>query len=158
MQVYKPVVSVILQECPGEISLGIAVAGCPYGCKDCSYKSLDKYGTVDLSLAKFEDALKKYQGLATAVVWMGGCWLKDQLTEYLVRAKSYGYKNCLYTGLNQLSDIDSSILPHLDYCKTGRWQGLPITDPQSNQKFWDVETGKDISSKFHREATTTTTI
>lgn len=148
MKVFRPVFNIVMRETPGEISIGIMVAGCPYGCRGCSYKSLEKYGTVELTLPMFEEALKKNQGLATCVVWMGGCWLKSELVEYLARAKSYGYKNCLYTGIQKLGEVDSSITALLDYCKTGRWEGKPITDPSSNQHFWDVKTGEDISDRF----------
>lgn len=148
MEVYKPVISVILQECPGEISLGCMVAGCPYGCQGCSYKSLEKFGKVEMTIPMYEEELKKYSGQATCVVFMGGCWLGNELTVYLERAKQYGYKTCLYTGLKNLGEIESSILKNLDFCKTGRWEGIPLTAAGSNQRFWDVKNQEDLTYKF----------
>jgi len=147
MQVYKPIFNVVLREVPGEVSIGFMVSGCKQGCNGCSYKSLDKHGTEDLSLWHFEEILKDNQGLASCIVWMGGEWMED-LPEFLARAKSLGYKNCLYTGMKTLGDIPSSVSALLDFAKTGRWEGKPLTDVDSNQKFWDVQTKTDITHKF----------
>ncbi|MCK9154556.1 MAG: hypothetical protein M0P12_00430 [Paludibacteraceae bacterium] len=148
MEVFKPVINVVLSECPGEISLGIMVAGCPYGCKGCSYKSLEKFGRVELTLSMFEEELRKYHNQATAVVFMGGCWLGNELTVYLERSKSNGYKTCLYTGLKNIGEIEPSIIKNLDYCKYGRWEGIPLAEKNSNQRFWDIKNNTDLTYKF----------
>lgn len=149
MRVLKPFYSVVLQEVPGEVSIAWAVQGCKQGCSNCSYKSLEKYGTEELTIKRFESILEDNMGLATCVVWMGGEW-EDDFIEYLHRAKSLGYKNCLYTGMRLLSEVPQNILSCLDYCKVGKWEGKGLNDPDTNQKFWEVPTQIDMTYKFQQ--------
>lgn len=147
MKVYKPVYNVVLRECPGEISIGFMAAGCKQGCKDCSYKSLERYGTEELQISKFKEILSDNSGLATTVLFMGGEWNND-FCQYLDIAKSMGYKTCLYTGLKGLEDVPDQISSRLDFCKTGKWMGIPLTNPDTNQRFWDVQNKQDLTHKF----------
>ena len=150
MKVYKPIYNVVLREVPGEISVGFMVAGCKQGCKDCSYKSLEKFGTEELDLAKFEAILKKNDGLATCALFMGGEW-DGELAHFLSLAKGLGYKTCLFTGMKSLDDITPDISCKLDFCKTGRWEGIPLTDVKTNQKFWDVKNKAELTYKFQQK-------
>lgn len=62
-------------------------------------------------------------------------------------AQGLGLKTALYTGLDQ---IDSSIMAHLNFLKTGPYQkdhgGLG--QPNSNQKLINVLTGEVLNSLF----------
>jgi anaerobic ribonucleoside-triphosphate reductase activating protein len=148
--VYNPVYSVVLQEVPGEISIGIQVATCKQGCKGCSYKYLDKFGKIDMDMQKFEKILKDNQGLATCVLFMGGEEECD-LPDFLDRAKSLGYKTCMYTGMRTIGEIDIRISSKLDYIKVGRWEGKSLKDPDTNQRFYSLPEKKDITDIFQRK-------
>ena len=150
MQVLKPIYNVVLREVPGEISVGIMISGCPHKCQTCSYRSLEKLGTLGLDLMKFEDILKKNNGLATCALFMGGEW-EESFPEFLNLAKAMGYKTCLYTGAKTLEDLPETILKKLDFCKVGRWEGLPLTDEKTNQKFWDVKNRAELTYKFQQK-------
>jgi len=152
MKVFRPNFNVVLREVPGEISLGMMVAGCPYGCKDCSYKSLAKLGTDEVTISGFEKELKENQGYASCVLFMGGEWESD-FKDYLSLSQKMGYKTCLYTGTEELSQLPAEIKENLNFCKVGKWTGIPITDSKTNQKFWDVKEGKDITFKFQKKIT-----
>jgi len=147
MKIYH-IPQIVLTEVPGEVSIGIMVANCPYKCQGCSYRGFKT--ATEFSLKDFEELLLSNYGLATCVVFMGGCWNPEMLLPYLDLSKAAGYKNCLYSGLTDLDLIDQSLLNRLDFVKVGRWTGIPISDPQSNQRFYDVKTGMDLSSRFRR--------
>jgi len=149
MQVYYPIYSVVLAEVPGEISIGFQVRGCGLKCPGCSYRSLERFGYHDLSLSEFETILEANSGLATAVVFMGGDWCQD-FVPMLQRARIRGFKTCLYSGLTDLDMIDQRLLERLDFVKTGRWLGIPISDPNSNQRFYSLPDRQDLSVAFRR--------
>lgn len=150
MEVYEPKFSVVMQELRGEISLGLQCAGCPYGCKGCSYKDFEKNGRVKITLSEFIEELDRNEGCITAVVWMGGEW-QDDFAEFLSVAKQRGLKTCLYTGIEDFRELPDNVLSDLDFCKTGKWTGIPINNKESNQRFWDVKTGKDLTEVFYQK-------
>lgn len=147
MLVFNPVFQVVMQEVPGEISIGFQIATCRQKCEGCSYKYLEKFGKRDLTLPEYEKILADNKGLATCVVFMGG-EEEDDLPLFLERARSYGFKTCMYTGMKAIGDVDVRITSRLDYIKTGRWEGKSLRDPDTNQRFYSLPDGKDITAKF----------
>jgi len=145
--IFNPIYSVVLQEVPGEISIGFQVATCKQKCNGCSYKYLEKFGKHNLSLTEFEQILKDNQGLASCVLFMGGEEEKD-LPDFLDRAKSMNYKTCMYTGMKIITDIDIRITSKLDYLKVGRWEGKTLKDSDTNQRFYSMPEQKDITEIF----------
>ena len=142
---------VVFQEVPNEISLSFAIAGCSNNCKNCSWKNI-KMQQKPLSATVFENYLKKYQGLVSCVVFLGGEWKPKVLINRLKKAKEYGFKTCLYTGKN---DVSEDIKKYLDYLKTGPYieELGGLTSEKTNQKFIDVITGKILNNYFrHCEA------
>lgn len=148
IEVFNPVYSVVLQEVPGEISIGWMAKKCRQNCPGCSYKSLEKYGVLDLSLQMFEQILKENQGLATCVLFMGG-EEESELPEFLSRAKALGYKTCMYTGMKTIGEVDIQIVDKLDFIKVGRWEGTSLKDENTNQKFFALTPEvQDLTWKF----------
>ena len=148
MKVFKPVMSVVLQEVPGHISLGFMAAGCPHGCHGCSYKTLKE--THELGMDEFLGILSYNSGLASAVLFMGGEWSPD-IIPLLDAAKGMGYATCLYTG-KEFNDLPDSIRSRLDFCKTGRWEGRSLRDKDTNQRFIRVADGQDLTARFRKTA------
>jgi len=143
-------IEIVLQEVPGEISICFSICGCNVCCNGCHSPELWPEENGQLLTQKiFKDTLKKYQGLSSCVLFMGGEWHKSTLKEYLKYARQEGYKTCLYTGLNQ---VDHDLLQHLTWLKTGRWTtelgGLDKTT--SNQIFREVKSNKVLNHLFQK--------
>ena len=107
--------NIFFQEVPNEISLSFSIAGCKNNCKNCSWKNLN-YKEHLLTDSLYNSLLNKYKGLASCVLFLGGEWNPRALVKALKQAKTKGYKTCLYTGLNDVSD---EIKANLDYLKVG---------------------------------------
>lgn len=141
---------VVLQEVPGEISLCFSICGCKLQCKGCHSPYLWKEENGQL-LAKnnFLEILKKYEGYATCVLFMGGEWHQNELISFLKIANQKKYKTCLYTGLEEVSD---GILSELTWLKTGKWQEeLGGLDSRlTNQKFTEVKNKKNLNYLFSK--------
>jgi len=99
--------------------------------------------------------LKRYRGLISCVLFMGGEWQPEALQKMLGIVTQAGLKACLYTGLEreELEAVSDGILPYLTYLKTGRWQmelgGLD--SPTTNQKFIDLRTGEVLNRLFIKD-------
>lgn len=85
---------VIFQEVPGEISICFSIVGCSLACKGCHSPFLwkEKNGTL-LTNAIYLQTLKKYQNLASCVLFMGGEWHQEDLISFLKIAKKNGLQN-----------------------------------------------------------------
>ena len=99
--------------------------------------------------------LKRYRGLISCVLFMGGEWQPEALQKMLAIVTQAGLKACLYTGLEreELEAVSDGILPYLTYLKTGRWQmelgGLDSAT--TNQKFVDLRTGEVLNRLFIKD-------
>lgn len=137
--------SIVLQEVPGEVSLALAISGCPRQCPGCSWSGSD-LGGEELGITEFERLLENHRGLATCVLFLGGEWAPEFL-EYLTLAKSLGFETCLYTGDRSVAE---EIRNELTYLKTGEYiEALGGLDsPTTNQIFTDLRTGNTLNHKF----------
>ncbi len=146
MHYYK--IQIVLQEVPGEISICFSICGCLIKCEGCHSPFLWKRGNGHLLTEKiFKDAISRYQGLATCVLFMGGEWHEDELVAYLKIAREMHFKTCLYTGEDEVSD---RILNELTWIKTGKWMASlgGLDHPLTNQKFIEVSTNKNLNHLF----------
>jgi anaerobic ribonucleoside-triphosphate reductase activating protein len=139
------------QEVPTEISLCFLISGCPLRCKGChSVDAWKQDQGHELTPDHYESLIQKYLGVASCVCFLGGEWHESQLIEFFKIAKNYGFKTCLYTGLE---DVSSNIKTYLDYIKTGNFISElgGLNSPKTNQKFIHIETGKLLNSLFIKE-------
>ena len=127
---------IVLQEVPDEISLALAVSGCPVGCVGChsTHTHSPTYGRP-ITLEALATLLRQNKHLS-CVLFYGGEWAPDDLIPLLALVKNTGLKTCLYTG-KELPDIQSQILLYLDYIKTGPYiEALGgLNSPTTNQRF-----------------------
>lgn len=140
--------AMVFQEVPGEVALAFTITGCPVGCKGCH--SADSWPAERghlLTKTHLEQQFSRYRGLITAVLFLGGEWYPAQLKEFLQLAQSEGLATCLYTGL---TDVEAELKQHLDYLKTGPWiaEYGGLTSPITNQRFYDLRTGKVLNALF----------
>jgi len=141
-------IQVALQEVPGEISICFSICGCQIRCKGCHSPFLWKEENgLKLSKKVYTETLNKYKGFATCVLFMGGEWHQQELTNYLKYAKKEGYKTCLYSGQK---NIHKNILQHLTWVKTGKWIAKKggLENPNTNQQFIEVQTNKILNHLF----------
>ncbi len=139
---------IVLQELPGEISICFSFTGCPLRCKGCHSPFLWKGSNGTKLTAKlYIDILSRYQGFATAVIFMGGEWSERHLEMLLITAKSMGYKTCLYTGLTTVS---RALLSNLDYIKTGPYveELGGLSSKTTNQRMYEVATNRVMNHLF----------
>lgn len=142
---------VVFQEVPGEVALAFTIAGCPLRCPGCH--SSDSWAPDEgwfLTPALLGQRIKRYSGLLTAVVFLGGEWHPGPLSDCLQRARSLGLVTCLYTGLE---DINAHLKSHLDYLKVGPWRRElgGLDSPSTNQRFIDVRSGRILNHLFQGE-------
>ena len=127
---------IVLQEVPGEISLALSISGCPLRCKGChSTETYDPNFGTELTEDELNRLLKKYKHIS-CVLFYGGEWELETLTNYLKLIKNKGLKTCLYTGF-ELEFFDYEFLKNLNYIKTGPYikELGGIGSPTTNQKF-----------------------
>ena len=148
---------IVHQEVPGELSLCFSISGCKLRCSGCHSPFLwkEKQGLL-LTKERLLNKLKTYQDYASCLLFMGGEWHESELVEYLRMGKKMGYKTCLYTGEDHVSD---NIRKELTWLKTGRWipklGGLESTT--TNQKFIEVATNKTQNKLFKKSKQNDTT-
>ena len=139
--------NVSLQEVPGEISLIFQISECPHRCKGCHSPELWTTNGAELTPENLMEEITPYSDFISCVCFFGGEWDEENLVFLLKIAKSYGYKTCLYTGADTVSE---EIKNHLNYLKTGPWKeelgGLySIT---TNQRFINLDNGKCLNAQF----------
>ena len=66
---------IVWQEVPGEVSLAFLFSGCPLRCKGCHSADAWKEGIgTELTEDYLRGRLKRYRGLISCVLFMGGEW------------------------------------------------------------------------------------
>ncbi|MFC3152062.1 anaerobic ribonucleoside-triphosphate reductase activating protein [Litoribrevibacter euphylliae] len=140
---------VVFQELPHHISLAFTIHGCPFACAGChSEHTWDAESGNALTDDAFLAYLSQYQGLISAVVFLGGEWNRQALTNKLKLAKAQGLTTCLYTGGNHVA---RSLRAHLDFVKLGPWietlGGLDSTI--TNQRFIELKDGELWQDRTH---------
>jgi len=143
--------SVVFQEVPGEVSLAFLISGCPNSCKNChSEFAKDPETGIELTEELLSAKIEEYKdsGL-TCVLFLGGDWDESGLSGLLKVVKSAGLKSCLYTGRK----VPKYISWDFDYVKYGPYiEDLGgLQSRTTNQRFIDVGSGEDITSKFWRD-------
>ena len=147
---------IVWQEVPGEVSLAFLFSGCQLRCKGCHSADAWKASLgQELTADYLKGRLKRYRGLITCVLFMGGEWQPEILQQMLGIVVQAGLKACLYTGLEreELEAVSESIIPYLTYLKTGRWvmELGGLDSPATNQKFIDVRTGEVLNRLFVKD-------
>lgn len=141
---------VVFQEVPNHISLAFSISGCSLGCKGChSTETWDENFGTELTDEVFINWLNKYKGMVSNILFYGGEWEANRLTELLTIAKQHDFKTSLYTGL-ELPEINKNILANVTYIKTGKFiKSLGgITSEHSNQFFYDMENKLNLTHLF----------
>lgn len=143
--------SIVFQEVPEEVSLAFTVTGCQIGCKGCHSPHIwNPHHGNPLTTVRLAKLLEQYGALITCVVFFGGEWQPQQLCSLLFQCQAAGFKTCLYTGEEDVSD---AIKVHLDYLKTGPWRSEVggLASRNSNQRFIDMKSKKQLNHLFIKD-------
>lgn len=139
---------VLFQEVPDEVSLAFTVYGCPLKCRGChSAHTWNPNNGQTLSNTLYLNYLKRYGNMITCVLFFGGEWHLQALSEKLAIAKGLGFKTCLYTGLDW---VPNQLRQHLTYLKTGPWRKElgGLDKPSTNQKLVELASGQLLNNRF----------
>lgn len=135
-------------EIPGQISLNIYVQGCSIGCKGCQNANLQSFiDGIGIAEDQMQDVLNRYE-LPTWVCWLGG-EPTDQPEDFVKFNKLFNrnnYKVCLYTG-RLFKDIQH-LLDNVDLVIDGPWQGIPITQENTNQKVYRKDSNEWVNISY----------
>ena len=149
--------TIVAQEVPDELSLAIVIAGCDKKCPGChsQYSWEDKGQPL---LDHLPIMLSQYAKYISCVCLMGGDQDQHELILACRKIHEANLKTCLYTGLDEMSQLNLRLLDELDYVKLGRYdQNLgPLNSPTTNQRmykkeyspFGDDEVWIDITERF----------
>lgn len=146
-----------MQEVPDEISMAIVISGCIHQCPDCHSKYSWKDEGQPL-LQNLPVILKEYKPYISCLCLMGGDQDQIELTQICREAHKVGLKTCLYTGYDEMSQLNPRLLDELDYIKLGKFDKTkgPLNATTTNQRmykkdyspFGDMEDWIDITYKF----------
>lgn len=144
---------IVLQEIPNEITLSFTITGCGLRCVGCHSEYLwDKNNGEELTNELFLSLLKKYEGMISCVLFMGGEWHLNELLEKIQFANELGLKTALYTGFNekQIARKTPQLLTELHFLKTGKWlESLGgLNNPTTNQRLRNLKTGEILNHLF----------
>lgn len=110
---------IVFREIPGEVSLALAISGCPNRCPGCHSPHLWEDCGYDMDDAFLESVLEKYGRSVTCVCFMGGDADPERVAGMAsyVRSRIPGIKTAWYSGRRNLPDnIDAGAF---DYIKIG---------------------------------------
>ncbi len=141
---------IVFQEVPDEVSLALNISCCPNRCEGCHSPQLQQDIGEILDEDELSELLKRYGGVVTCVLFMGGDndpSAVERLCLYI--KKNTKLKRAWYSGRNDLPKH----LSLFDYIKLGSYvKSLgPLNSPNTNQRFYKVHHEgelEDISSIF----------
>lgn len=147
-------------EVPNLITLNVYTVGCQHNCPNCHTKDLQNFNHPNRKLLKINEFLRlidKHEGFIQGVAWLGGDPIEQEqdLVEFASSAKKDypNIKQILYTGY-EFKDLPSWVLAPFDIIIDGKFNGIPVTDDNTNQKIyikdngWKVVTYKQLEGLF----------
>jgi anaerobic ribonucleoside-triphosphate reductase activating protein len=144
---------------PGQISINIYAQGCKKRCRGCQNPDLQLFsGGKELYLSDIDTLLEDYS-LSKWICWLGGdaSYQERSLIEFNKEFRNRGLKVALYTG-RQFEELSEDLLDCLDLVIDGEWNGIPVTEPGSNQSIrlrvgycWDLICGWEMLGLCFKE-------
>ena len=133
-------------------TLNIYTVGCPFHCKGCQNPELQNIDHEERKVLNVNEIVKAVEnsfGIIQGVCWLGGepffqfeecVSISKELKEKLPNIPITAYTG--YT-IENLLEKDKFLAKYFDLIIDGQWNGHPISDPLTNQRFW-----KSINNKF----------
>lgn len=129
--------AITFSEFPNEISLYITITNCPIHCPGCNSKHLWKDTGKKLDWSSLNALIHSNNGI-TAVCLGGGDNSPKEIDKLAWHIKrSTNLKVCWYSGQDSISKyID---VRNFDAIKIGHFNGIPINNPDTNQRFYNLK-------------------
>lgn len=128
-------------EIPNKILLNIYCIGCKKNCDGCHNRQLRNFlrKGIFLSNEYFKDIVDDYSDVIDGVCWLGGDAIYQEkrfieLSE-IFKEIAPAKLNVLYTGEN-FENLSQNITNKCDIIKCGEWTGKPVSDINTNQRFY----------------------
>lgn len=141
--------SIVFQEIPDEISLALEITNCPHKCKNCHSPQLRENIGVELTNEEIKNLCRN--PLISCLCLMGGDSDHKDVIRIAEEAHKAGLKVAMYSGDE---NIDSSLIPYLDYYKVGPYieEKGPLNNKNTNQKLYRITQGilENITYRFWR--------
>lgn len=140
-------------------TLNIYTVGCPFHCKGCQNPDLQNINNPERKILLTSDIIKAVKnsfGIVEGICWLGGepfyqfeecieisSLIKQQLSTCLIAAFT-GYT------IEELLDKNSNIPKYFDLIIDGQWNGHPISDPLTNQRFWKSNSNSFLQLSYEQ--------
>ena len=140
-------------------TLNIYTVGCPFHCNGCQNKELQDINHIErkeLDVHEIVRAVKDSFGIIQGICWLGGepffqfdsCLkISKELKEEMLNIPVIAYTG--YT-IEKLLEKNSDIPKYFDLIIDGQWNGHPISDALTNQRFWKSEKNKFIQLTYEQ--------
>jgi anaerobic ribonucleoside-triphosphate reductase activating protein len=119
------------KEVPGVITLCFKISGCPRKCEGCHSPELQEDIGTELTVRLYKEIIRDCKAPIAGVLFLGGDQFEHKLFNLLVHTPSRLIK-CVYSGAE---GIPNSLVEQCDFYKVGPYNGIPITDRRTNQRF-----------------------
>jgi anaerobic ribonucleoside-triphosphate reductase activating protein len=131
---------------PNKTTLNIYTVGCPHNCPGCHTPDLQNFNhpkRLKLTVNEIEKKLYTITDFFQGVCWLGGDPLY-QFDEFININQMLKMNNpnlliAVYTGYEfEKMPIDKQLdlISCVDILIDGKWNGIPITDKNTNEKVW----------------------
>ncbi len=158
---------IVFAEIPGEVTLALNIAGCPFRCEGCHSPWLWDDAGEELTDELLDNLLETYGGSVTCVAFMGGDGdvpeverLAQRVREWIAPPPMDVLPHIDYRPLRRLKTAWYSGGDHMpksdvfDYVKLGRWDAEKggLDSPTTNQRLYRIENGRaeDITAAMTR--------
>lgn len=134
---------IVFQEIPDETTLAINISNCPFRCEGCHSPHLRDDIGEELDYHKLLELTDKYPDI-TCICFMGGSWreISSLIWKYVLYNDDKQYKFAWYTGSDKMPEewsVNGYIgMVLLNYVKIGSYKGIPINDPNTNQRLYQI--------------------
>ena len=135
---------IVFKELPGHIALAFSITGCPHGCEGCHSSHLANDTGTELSPELYDSILARYKSHITAVLFLGGEWCHEELSA--LKSRTHNVTMAIYSGSDT---VDRSIVEMFDIVKVGRFNGKPLTDKDTNQRYYVKNANGIFTDKTH---------
>lgn len=138
------------QELPGYTNLIVPIQGCMHKCKGChSPEYADFYAGVKLKFYHIDSYLKRFPAI-NSVIFFGGDQYHCQMFDLINKIESENIIYSLYTGLDNINEVDKTLLTALTYVKIGCYiEDLgPLNSHKTNQRIYRLPQYQDQTQEF----------
>lgn len=140
-------------------TLNIYTVGCPFHCVGCQNPELQDINhkeRKELDIKEIVRAINESFGIIQGICWLGGepFFQFDECIKISKRLKQLlpNIPVTAYTGytIENLLEKNSDIPKYFELIIDGQWNGHPISDPLTNQRFWKSQNNKFIQLTYEQ--------